>query len=561
MPKKPLYDYYVINLECKVVPQSLYLLDQHSFAFFPSYKVQEIATLHHETLGDIKFPCLGILFYKPKGKLTLEITRKLLDDFLTCVCLIIPDYSLFKAARNVLPKSSDSFNSKIKTTVSITVAINRSMYRINNLQTSFGGTLIDYYKIESRNLRNVRLNFFPIFEHFMSMERNDKDYQAIKLLILASFMTPFVSEFYDNANMRYSLLFTLLESFLPNAKKTHTYNCKKCGAQTLRNVDKPVSDRFDDYISKLPISVELKDRAIKTFDCMRPIRNKFYHEAESHPEIGSSTNIKKLTGRSSLTYMEDLELNNGREFGPYFMQDLIQTILLTRLLDRSNRNKNAEFEDDRLWSHFKPFTVIGKVDVSFSDFVSHLHGRIMDFSELEKRIYICKSEETCKDRQIRQFYFENKNSKHPIMIICDTPSKYNKIGVENYRESNNSRNNWGESLSRIVKSLNLEDAYVTNLVKCGSYSQLCKTDISIKNCWQFLLLEIEFINPKLILCVGKTVFEILSKRNLSVPVEYVPHYNYRMNRLINSNNNDTYLTSEETIINIWKEAIVKHSLI
>lgn len=546
MQNRPLYDYYIVNIECHVVPQVPYLLEKHSFAFFPSYKTQNIATIHHKTLGEQKFPCLGILFYQPKGKLTLDIFQKLLDDFLTCVCLILPDYSFFSASRNLLSIQPDLFKSQIKTTVNVPMVLNRSLYRIHNLKDTFGSTLIDFNKIETRILRNVHLNFFPFFEQFMSLDRNDKDYQAIKLLILASFMTPFIGRFYDNENMEFSLLFTLLESFLPVIEKSKTYKCKNCGVQVKRNFETPVSDRFNDYVNKLPISNELRERATGTFDCMRPIRNKFYHEAESQKWNEVNGNLKKLTGRSFNSYKKDIELNNGRELGPLFMQDLIRTILLTKLLNKSCFNESAGFKDNRLWDHFKPTGSSESIDVSFCDFDIPRHGFIADFVDLEKRINSCKIDKVCIDREIRQFYFENENSTNPIMIICDTPAKSNKFGVGDNRELNWSKINCDLPFSRIITTLNLEDAYITNLVKCGSNYGLSSTDTSIKNCWQFLLREIEFINPKLILCVGKTVFAIISRRNLSIPVEYVPHYNY--------------LRSEEAISDIWKEAIIKHPL-
>ncbi len=560
MPQKPLFDYFIVSVECNLIPQEVYWLKEYSFAFFPSAEENSLASINHEKLGSQSFPRFGILIYRPKGELSLHIIKEVLDDFVTCICLLWPDYFLFSAIREFSEMRQQSFEKQIRTTVNIETAIKRSIYNKNDLKTTFGGALIDYSKLVYISQRNLQLNFFPIFQRFMSLDRNEKDYQAIKLLILASFLHPFIGKFYDNANMRYSLLFTLLESFLNKEERIQIYKCKKCGAEANKSIQVSVSDRFSQYVNQLPISDELKERAKKTFECMRPIRNKFYHYAESEGELGKKKDLRSITGRNTMTYKQDLELNGGREFGPNFMQDFIRTILLSRLLSEASSNKKPEFKESLLWNHFKPISVVGKVDVSFSDLIGYLHVGIMDFSELEKRIHLCKSEEICNDRRIRQFYFKNENSSNPIMIVCDTPSRLNIENISNDRESNWSKNNLNEPFLSILKLLNLEDAYMTNLVKCGSLNRFDITDPSLKNCWQFLLREIDLINPKLILCVGKTVFKIMSKRNLSVPVEYVPHYNYRMNKLTNSNRNknNAYLRSEESIIKIWKAAIVKH---
>ncbi len=138
------------------------------------------------------------------------------------------------------------------------------------------------------------------------------------------------------------------------------------------------------------------------------------------------------------------------------------------------------------------------------------------------------------------------------MIVCDTPSNYSSTNEKKDGGSFTSK-----KIQNILRSLNIEDAYITNLVKCGSINRLKKTDLSIRNCWQFMLREVDLVNPQLILCVGRTVFDIMSKRNLRIPIEYVPHYNYKLaKRTLNRNNN--FLSSEDTIINLWKEAITKH---
>lgn len=562
MPQKPLFEYYIANIECQLVPQEVYWFEEYLFAFFPSSEENSLSAINHKTLGKQMLPCLGLLIYRPKGELTLNIVRKTLDDFTTCVCLLWPDSFLFSAVRDLQEMNLQTFSQLVKKTRNIAAVLERSIFRKNDLKTTFGGALTDYTKIVYGLQVNLQLNFFPIFQKFISLDRNGKDYQAIKLWIFTKFMHPLIGKFYDNANMRYSLFFTLLESFLPKQNKRKIYLCKVCGSERNSKVEMSVSERFSLYVDKLPISDELKERAKNTFECMRPIRNKFYHNAERESEFGNNKDIRMITGRNTMTYKEDLHLNGGREFGPNFMENFIKTILLTRLACESNFKEEAEFNSSLLWDYFKPMSVIGKVDVSFSSLVGYLHVGILDFVELEKRILRCKKDEICKGRKIRQFYFQNENTTSTIMVVIDTPSKFNRVGTEFNKELDWSKNKWTESLFKILSTLKIEDAYLTNLVKCGSQESFNKNDSSVRNCWQFMLMEIEFKNPKLILCVGKKVFEIMSKRKLPVPVEYVPHFNYRMIKKINSNRNenDSFVSSEEAIIYLWKKAIAKHVL-
>ncbi len=369
MPSRPVFEYYIANIECQTISRKVYWIEEYSFVIFPSASESNWKNIDHNRNDSFKSPSLGLLIYQPKGKLTLSFIKKVLDDFLTCFCLLYPDYFLFSSIKDLLEMDKKSFEANIKTTVNIQSVINRSIYKKNDLETRYGGYLLDYEKIICGLSTSLQFNFFPIFNKFISLDRNCKDYQAIKLWIFASFMHNVIGKFYDNANMRYSLLFTLLESFLPEKKNRIKYQCKNCGAQTNKKVEMSVSDRFSLYVNNLPISKELKERAIKTFECMRPIRNKFYHNAEGEREFANRQDLRMISGKDTLTYKEDLELNNGREFGPKFMQDFIRTILLNRLIFGSNDNNNMELHPSQLWDHFKPLTVIGKVDISFSSLV------------------------------------------------------------------------------------------------------------------------------------------------------------------------------------------------
>ncbi len=537
------YEYFIISFDSLFLPDKVYLLEDHSLAIFISKGENDLSRFTKVNNVSQKMSKIGILIYRPKGELTLSLVRKTLDDFITCFCLLKPDYMLFSAFIAALETLNESFKKDVKRTRNIADILKKIHFKQKRKQGGIRGFVTDFTSIIYGFQSVVGVNFLSAFKKFVDLEQSDKDYQAIKLLVLSSLSKPLTGKFYDNANLRYSLMFTLLESFLPKEKKQVQYKCKSCGALKNNTIDSPVSLCFSNYVDNLPISDHLKKRAKRTFECMRPIRNKFYHDAEYDSNLGVVNDIEEITGKKTMTYQEDLELNAGRTIGPRFMEEFIRAILIVRLINKKDSDDFTEFQPNLLWDNFKPMSVIGNVDISFSSF-SSLHVGILDFEELEKRIHLCKKDKICKDRDIRQHYFYNQNSNSPILVLCDTPNRYCENNTEDQKESDLIKT-WNKNFVNIIKALSLDNAYITNLVKCGSRNNFDKDDISVRNCWQFFLKEIDLCNPKVIICVGKDVYDIVKKRNLKMPIEYVPHYLYRS-------------LKNDTIINRWKAKIEKY---
>lgn len=97
----------------------------------------------------------------------------------------------------------------------------------------------------------------------------------------------------------------------------------------------------------------------------------------------------------------------------------------------------------------------------------------------------------------------------------------------------------GDAFEKLLYKMNLtrQDVYTTNLVKCRPaqsdirYNRLPDSD-EIANCLPYLLKEIHTVQPKVVIALGKMVFDELSGRDLGVPVEkaYHPSYIVRSNR-------------------------------
>jgi uracil-DNA glycosylase len=119
--------------------------------------------------------------------------------------------------------------------------------------------------------------------------------------------------------------------------------------------------------------------------------------------------------------------------------------------------------------------------------------------------YLC---ELCKSRKNVLFGYGNPNSD--IMFISDEPSNSeDEIGAFYSGKS-------GELLTKMIENvLNIhkEEVYLTTLVKCKSLNGLNNSNID--TCNDYLLKQIELINPKLIVALGEKTYSYLLKNSMN----------------------------------------------
>jgi uracil-DNA glycosylase len=127
-----------------------------------------------------------------------------------------------------------------------------------------------------------------------------------------------------------------------------------------------------------------------------------------------------------------------------------------------------------------------------------------NLNELKSSVDHCYLCELSKSRKNVLFAYGNANSD--IMFIGDEPStSEDEMGVFYTGKS-------GELLSKMIENvLNVkkEDVYLTNLVKCKSSMGL--NNSSIDTCNDYLLKQIELVNPRLIVALGEKVYSYLLK--------------------------------------------------
>lgn len=80
----------------------------------------------------------------------------------------------------------------------------------------------------------------------------------------------------------------------------------------------------------------------------------------------------------------------------------------------------------------------------------------------------------------------------------------------------------GKILTQLIESLGLsrEDVYITNVVKCRPPGNRTPTDDEARSCAWFLDRQIELIDPKLIVCLGRTAAQRILGRPVSMNREH-----------------------------------------
>lgn len=129
-----------------------------------------------------------------------------------------------------------------------------------------------------------------------------------------------------------------------------------------------------------------------------------------------------------------------------------------------------------------------------------------DLGSLKSNVEHCHLCELSKCRKNILFGFGNENSK--IMFINDEPSAAeDELGFYYAGKS-------GELLAKMIENvLNIkkEDVYITNLVKCKSSNTLNKSNVD--SCNDYLLKQIELVNPSLIITLGEKTYSYLFDNN------------------------------------------------
>ena len=134
-----------------------------------------------------------------------------------------------------------------------------------------------------------------------------------------------------------------------------------------------------------------------------------------------------------------------------------------------------------------------------------------ELKELEK---ICKNCTLCNLSKTRtNVVFGEGNPNAKLMFIGEGPGEMeDKTGRPFVGRA-------GKLLTKIINNvleLNREDVYIANIVKCRPPNNRVPTIEEAETCKPYLLKQIDIINPKILVCLGKTAFMYLMESDMPI---------------------------------------------
>lgn len=117
---------------------------------------------------------------------------------------------------------------------------------------------------------------------------------------------------------------------------------------------------------------------------------------------------------------------------------------------------------------------------------------------IEERIRQCKM---CPLGLLRKNTVPGEGNLYsPIIFVGEGP------GEEEDNQGRPFVGKAGQLLTKILESVNIarEDVYIANMVKCRPPNNRVPTNLEIESCSQYLLAQIEVINPRMIVPLGST---------------------------------------------------------
>jgi len=133
----------------------------------------------------------------------------------------------------------------------------------------------------------------------------------------------------------------------------------------------------------------------------------------------------------------------------------------------------------------------------------------MNLEQLQQIASGCNLCELFHGRKKPVFARGNPNSKIMICGMCPGPDE-NKIGSPFVGTA-------GKVLDEIIAYSNLEDVYITNLVKCFVQPGTSLKPEWVANCTPYLIVQLAILKPKIIVGLGADVCNFLVNRDLSNP--------------------------------------------
>ena len=157
-------------------------------------------------------------------------------------------------------------------------------------------------------------------------------------------------------------------------------------------------------------------------------------------------------------------------------------------------------------------TVVNKTQKTSSDQEIHISdlAKYKSLDELYDNIHECQKCALGATRN--KFVFGVGNSDADLMLIGEAPgADEDKQGIPFVGRA-------GKLLTDILKAINFEreEVYIANILKCRPPNNRDPLPSEREVCKPYLFRQIELINPKIILCLGKVASNVLLNTNASL---------------------------------------------
>jgi DNA polymerase len=131
-----------------------------------------------------------------------------------------------------------------------------------------------------------------------------------------------------------------------------------------------------------------------------------------------------------------------------------------------------------------------------------------EFTDLDQLITVASQCQKCPLGATRtKIVVERGNRNAPVMVIGEGPGQNeDEQGIPFVGKA-------GQLLDKILASVDLNpdrDVYICNVVKCRPPGNRVPTDEEMETCKPYLLSQIRFVNPKIILLTGATAVRAIT---------------------------------------------------
>jgi DNA polymerase len=209
--------------------------------------------------------------------------------------------------------------------------------------------------------------------------------------------------------------------------------------------------------------------------------------------------LEKLINETS-SYAENLNRFYGNSIYVERRQGAIEAETAPRSKNRGEQPAQQKEGRARNANEYSVVDLFGNIvdhkeEWEFSESIEELHSQI------------CECQKCVLGKSRTKFVFGVGNPKADLVLVGEAP------GADEDARGEPFVGRAGQLLNKILESVGLkrEEVYICNILKCRPPGNRNPMPDEIEKCLPYLKLQIELINPKLILALGKFAAEALLK--------------------------------------------------